>query len=377
MNSTLPAPDKQQNHRLHALCPYFAMFPPSFAKQAILETTKPGDVVLDPFSGRGTTLLEALLNDRQAIASDVNPVAAIVSGAKADPPKLEDVLTRIETHREECSAVDDASLASDAEALPEFFGYAFHRATLNQVLFLRRRLSGARSRADRFIAALCLGHLHGESNKSQNFFSNQMAHTIAMKPAYAVRYWREREMEPPKRDVFDILARKARFRFEHGTPKIRGTVRLGDARCASEIFVEHAGSVAAVITSPPYLDVTNFEEDQWLRLWFLGGKPHPTYGEVSDDDRHQNAERYFDFLSQVWDGIAPLLKRSATIICRIAAKGITPVELGESLSDSIQAVWPRARWISVAESGLRNRQTDVFRPGSVGCGSEFDFRFAV
>ena len=25
------------------------------------------------------------------------------------------------------------------------------------------------------------------------------------------------------------------------------------------------------ITSPPYLNVTSFEEDQWLRLWFLGG----------------------------------------------------------------------------------------------------------
>ena len=332
---------------------------------------------LDPFSGRGTTLLEALLNDRQAIASDVNPVAAIVSGAKADLPKLDDVLARIETHREEYSAADDLSLDCDAEALPEFFGHAFHRATLSQALFLRRRLAGARSRADRFIAALCLGHLHGESNKSKNFFSNQMAHTIAMKPAYAVRYWREREMEPPKRDVFDILARKARFRFEHGTPNIRGTVRLGDARCASKMFAEHAGSVAAVITSPPYLDVTNFEEDQWLRLWFLGGKPHPTYGEVSDDDRYQDAERYFDFLTEVWCGISPLLKRSATITCRIAAKGITPLELGESLWDTIKAVWPRARSVSVVESGLRNRQTDVFRPGSVGCGSEFDFRFAT
>lgn len=39
-----------------------------------------------------------------------------------------------------------------------------------------------------------------------------------------------------------------------------------------------AGSVRCVITSPPYLDVTNFEEDQWLRLWFQGGPPKPTWG---------------------------------------------------------------------------------------------------
>src|SRR5258705_2335387 len=41
-----------------------------------------------------------------------------------------------------------------------------------------------------------------------------------------------------------------------------------------------------VITSPPYLDVTNFEEDQWLRLWFLGGPPYPTRHRLASDDRH-------------------------------------------------------------------------------------------
>lgn len=322
-------------------------------------------------------MLEALLNGRHAIATDVNPVAAVVSGAKADLPKLNEVLARIETHRVAFRTTCRSGLNAKAEVLPEFFVHAFHPTTLSQVLFLRSRLSGARNRTDRFIVALCLGHLHGESNKSRNFFSNQMAHTIAMKPAYAVRYWRDRKMSPPERDVFDILSRKATFRFEHGTPKIRGTVLRGDARRAGEILAKHAGSVASVVTSPPYLAVTNFEEDQWLRLWFLGGKPHPTYGEVSDDDRHQNADHYFAFLTEVWGGIAPLLKPSATLTCRIAAKGISADVLAESLCNTVKSTWPRANRVSVTESDLRNRQTNVFRPGSVGCGSEFDFRFVL
>ena len=41
------------------------------------------------------------------------------------------------------------------------------------------------------------------------------------------------------------------------------------------------GPIRLVVTSPPYLDVTNFEEDQWLRLWFLGGPPFPTRGRIS------------------------------------------------------------------------------------------------
>src|SRR5205823_4061464 len=141
--------------------------------------------------------------------------------------------------------------------------------TLLQILFLRGILRGAQCRTDRFVAALCLGHLHGESDRSSSFFSNQMSHTIAMKPAYAVRYWQQHGLTAPERDVFKILKDKAQFRLEGGCARRAGIVRRGDARNVARIFKDSRGQVSAVITSPPYLDVTNFEEDQWLRLWFL------------------------------------------------------------------------------------------------------------
>ena len=52
-------------HRFHSICPYFAMFPESFAEYWIAALTKPSDLVLDPFSGRGTTATCALLMDRR------------------------------------------------------------------------------------------------------------------------------------------------------------------------------------------------------------------------------------------------------------------------------------------------------------------------
>src|SRR5690348_13615688 len=73
---------------LHSLCPYFAMFPQQFARHHIEKFSEPGDYVLDPFSGRGTTLLEALLSARQAAAMDINPVAFCISAAKANVPSL-------------------------------------------------------------------------------------------------------------------------------------------------------------------------------------------------------------------------------------------------------------------------------------------------
>src|SRR5277367_6605889 len=84
-----------ERHRFHSICPYFAMFPEAFVRRNVLAWSKRDDVVLDPFSGRGTTIFESLVNGRVAIGCDTNPVAACFSKAKADPPKLKDVVVRL------------------------------------------------------------------------------------------------------------------------------------------------------------------------------------------------------------------------------------------------------------------------------------------
>ena len=58
------------------------MFPESFPERWIGELTRRGDYVLDPFSGRGTTALSALLMERRAVATDVNDVAFCLTKAK-------------------------------------------------------------------------------------------------------------------------------------------------------------------------------------------------------------------------------------------------------------------------------------------------------
>jgi hypothetical protein len=46
-------------HSFHPMCSYLASFPASLAHAFIARYSRPGDVVLDPFSGRGTTPLQA------------------------------------------------------------------------------------------------------------------------------------------------------------------------------------------------------------------------------------------------------------------------------------------------------------------------------
>jgi DNA modification methylase len=66
----------------HKFYRYPARFSPQFAREAILAFSKPGDLVLDPFMGGGTTLVEALATDRQPIGVDISPLATFVAKAK-------------------------------------------------------------------------------------------------------------------------------------------------------------------------------------------------------------------------------------------------------------------------------------------------------
>lgn len=69
---------------------YPARFSPLFASTVIAEFSSPGDVVLDPFVGGGTTLVEAALAQRVAIGSDINSLATFVSRVKTTPLVLDE-----------------------------------------------------------------------------------------------------------------------------------------------------------------------------------------------------------------------------------------------------------------------------------------------
>src|SRR3989442_11331870 len=170
--------------KVHAVCPYFGMFPEGFASRQIKTFTKEGDFVLDPFSGRGTTLLQALLMGRKAIAVDINPVAYCVSGAKAQVPSLDVVLSELRKLEIRYQKFGRRTLDNERRNLPPFFSRAFYSTTLREILFLRRNLNWHRDSVQRFITALVLGSLHGEMDRSSAYFSNQMPRTISTKPAY-------------------------------------------------------------------------------------------------------------------------------------------------------------------------------------------------
>ena len=65
------------SHNFHS---FPAKFPPQLPRKFINALTSPDDIVLDPMLGSGTTVVEALLAERNGIGFDIDPLALLRSG---------------------------------------------------------------------------------------------------------------------------------------------------------------------------------------------------------------------------------------------------------------------------------------------------------
>ncbi len=76
----------------HCHYKYPARFSPKFAAAAIESFSQPGDLVLDPYMGGGTTIVEAMARNRRVVGCDLNSLAVFITKAKTT------VLTKREAH---------------------------------------------------------------------------------------------------------------------------------------------------------------------------------------------------------------------------------------------------------------------------------------
>ncbi|HET6247177.1 MAG TPA: DNA methyltransferase [Tepidisphaeraceae bacterium] len=348
------------------------MFPETFAEQWIDRLTKVGQTVLDPFSGRGTTACQAVLMERRAVACDVNDVAYCLTKAKVCAPSESIVFDRLRATKHKYRSTRWTNRAKEC---PEFFKHAFAESTLAQLLFLREALEWRTRRSDAMLAALVLGALHGDN--TPRYLSNQMPRTISTKPRYSVNFWKKRGMAPPERDVFDVVEHYIAFRYESERPRGDALILHTDMRDLPRKVDPVKYPVRCVITSPPYFDVTNFEEDQWLRLWFLGGPPMPSAGRLSRDDRYSFEPKYWSFIADMWRSIAGFAQKNTDVIIRIGSSRIEPEHLSRLLHLSARVTNRKVRLVSKDVSELQRRQTDAFRPGTVGCRVEVDCHFNI
>ncbi len=171
---------------------------------------------------------------------------------------------------------------SDHEELPEELLVFYHPETLREICalkkyFLKRISAGQMDVTDVWLRMVAMNRLTGHL---PGFFS-----VYSLPPNQAVSVDRQRKINatrnqtPPRRVVADLILKKSKQLLGDVTPTVRRT--LGRLSPYARLLNMHADatpqipsdSVSLVVTSPPFLDVVDYAQDNWLRCWFAGIDP--------------------------------------------------------------------------------------------------------
>ncbi len=346
--------------RLNSICPYFTMFPLSFPYN-VLRNAKKNDIVYDPFCGRGTTIYAARLLGLHSFGVDSNPVAYAIAQAKLQFVKPSAITKLCE------EIINETNINSIPEG--EFWKWAFHESTLIEICKLRKyfRQKKKLSQNDISLRALILGILHGPQMKTQSsYLSNQMPRTFSTKPEYSVNYWKRMKLKPKYVDPIDLVRYKSEYFFNAELPsKVNGKIINGDSRQITNI---NKKGFNWIVTSPPYYGMTTYEQDQWLRKWFLGGPEKINYSNKSQIN-HGSTKSFTEDLSKVWTNTAYSSLPNAKLIIRFGAlpslSNKTPAEL---IKDSLRQSNSGWKIKTIRNAGIpreSNRQASQFK-NSIG-----------
>ncbi len=300
---------------------YRACFKPQLPKFFIELFTLPGDTVYDPFAGRGTTIIEAALLNRNVIANDINPLSEIFCKPRLFNPDFHFIQKRL----------NEIPLENDIKENINLTMF-FHQNTLNEILSIRkylidRKAAGTEDHIDQWIRMIATNRLTGHS---KGFFS-----VYTLPPNQAVTQDQQekinlkRNQTPEYRDTKKIILKKTKSLLKNLTAdQIKRLNKIGanavflikDARETNDI---KSGSVSLTVTSPPFLDVVQYAHDNWLRCWFNNLNPEEIGTQIT------MAKRIEDWCSVMSDVFKQLFRITKP-------NGYVAFEVGEVRNGSIK-----------------------------------------
>lgn len=256
---------QRQGHSLHEIS-YRACFKPELPRFFISKLTREFDTIYDPFGGRGTTALEGAFLGRKVISNDINPLSKILVKPRLNPIDITTVSERLKSIPKE-----------SVDPQPNHLKMFFHDRTFNEILalknyFIEREKTNTFDDCDAWIRMVATNRLTGHS---AGFFSvytlppNQAASADSQ-----IKINEKYKQNPEYRDTHEIIKKKTRTLRtdiqDHEVELLKAISKTAlflnkDARNTPEIADE---SITLTVTSPPFLDIVQYAEDNWLRCWF-------------------------------------------------------------------------------------------------------------
>jgi DNA methylase len=316
---------QRQAHSIHEIS-YRACFKPQLPAFFIQRLTAPGDAVYDPFSGRGTTAVQAALMARRPIANDINPLSEILVRPRLDPPCIDEVKARL-------GALDLTRACPTAGERDLLVFY--HPETLHQICALRRyllerRANGRLDKVDEWIRMVAINRLTGHSS---GFFS---VYTLPPNQAVSIGSQRKinaaRKQVPTYRDVGAVILKKTKSLLADGLPPEHppGMLLTGPAYRTPKIG---DGEVDLVVTSPPFLDIVDYEGDNWLRCWFAGIDAKSVL-----IDKHKDIRSWEAFVRETFIALARVVRPGGVVAFEVGEVRGGKVLLERHVMDALRGL---------------------------------------
>ena len=281
------------------------MFPPTLPHYFIRRFTEPGDIVLDPFSGRGTTAVEAMAQNRIGIGNDLNDLAVALTKGKLANPDLDSVLKRLDILEKNYSRKDWLRFSG----MPNKIKMIFHPETQKQLMYLKLHLDWKNDDVDAFLTMVLMGAMHGQSS---GFLSLSMPNTFSMGWNYVKKYIAKHNLKRPKRDAFEVIRHRCKRFLKKGQLPGNGFAIHGNVRDLDTSNLIKHNSVKMIFSSPPYLKVIKYGLYNWIRLWWLIGD-HKIIDKKLDDEH--SIKPYLNFMKEVLETTLPLLNQKTGLAC--------------------------------------------------------------
>ncbi len=152
---------QRQNNPIHEIS-YRACYKAELPRFFISLLSKEKDIIYDPFSGRGTTIIEAALLNRNIVANDINPLSTILSKPRLFIPSINEVEERLKKIK----------FATELKAEIDLSMF-YHPKTESEIIslrnyFIKKKKNEEEDFVDRWIRMVATNRLTGHS---KNFFS--------------------------------------------------------------------------------------------------------------------------------------------------------------------------------------------------------------
>jgi site-specific DNA-methyltransferase (cytosine-N4-specific) len=303
----------------HGLHPYPAKFIPHIPRMVLAELSRPGDLVVDPMCGSGTTLVEAAVAGRRAVGVDINPIATLISKAKTT---VLPVLAQKSLHElADLIEVSDTSLA----VLPEFH---------NRRHWYEDGVSTAISHSLKLINDL------GEPAARTFARCALSAVLVNVSRQHSETRWVRTDRIVTPADVYARIARRLRdnlARADHYARSALSPVAVVTADARGIPVAD--SSVSLVMTSPPYANSHDYYLYNKLRLFWLGYDVAPVQrAEFGSRNKHSDdkypVEHYVTSMSSVLTESARIL-RPAGYACFVVGDAVIRGEffdMGQTLT---------------------------------------------